>query len=178
MIIPSPLDTLLQHLADKGIRYANDERRNRYLALFPYPESAVWLIIEDLEGAIGLFATLPVRYGAVEPVRRPAVSELLHRTNIMTPRFVWLFDYDTGDVFCRTVIPTEPHTPSEPDYEHLLSRLAIVLPAIIPSILAVAFDGTPPTEAAFKAELSLFATITRARTEAGTPAHHQPSTQN
>ena len=60
----------------------------------------------------------------------------------------------------------------------LLSRLAIVLPAIIPSILAVAFDGTPPTEAALKAELSLFATITRARTEAGTPAHHQPSTQN
>ena len=178
MIIPSPLDTLLQHLAGKGIQYGKDEERDRYLALFPYPERAVGLAIEDLEGAIGIFATLPAGYGAVEPLRRPAVGELLHRLNVMTPRYVWLFDYDTGDVFCRTVISTEPHTPSEQDFEHLLSRLAIVLPAIIPSILAVAFDGTPPTKAALKAELSLLSAATSAGLVASTPPRRQPGEQN
>ena len=60
----------------------------------------------------------------------------------------------------------------------LLSRLAIVLPAIIPSILAVAFDGTPPTEAALKAELSLLAAATSAGLVASTPPRRQSREQN
>lgn len=178
MIIPSPLDILLQHLTDTGIRYEKDEERNRHLALFPYPERTVGLAIEEHDGAISFHATLPSGFDAVAPERRPSVAELLHRLNYLTPRFVWLFDFDTGDVFCRTVVPTTPHTPKEADFQRTLSRLAIVLFCMIPSILAVAFEDAPPTDAAIKAELALHAAMSRVGLDAGTPAHRQPSHPN
>jgi hypothetical protein len=160
MTAQAPLEILRQHFTQTGITYEEDPRNNRIVCLFPYPEEPVCIVIAESPHFIEFHVTMPKDVGPVPAAHQPAVAELLHRLNHTLTRFVWLLDFDTGDICCHFHVPTAPHPPRDEDFQDILRRLTVLLTAMVPPILDVAAGNSSPTEAARQAQREIeYATV-------------------